>query len=94
MFSKGDLQGLDPAYFEIVIRDAYDIVIISRNTRHIWHLHSSEYPTEGAVVIFHSHVVNQPYHIHGREKSLKQALRSIKEHDLYQLNGRRPVTEK
>lgn len=32
---------------------------------------------------------SQPYHQPGRARSLGQALKSIKEHDVFQMNGRK-----
>ena len=46
---------------------------------------------ENAVVMFHRHSGNHPYHQHGRARSLRQAVKSIQGHDAYQMNGRRPV---
>ena len=44
---------------------------------------------EKACVIFHKHRASYPYHRHGRAGSLRQAIRSIKGHDVFQLNGRK-----
>ena len=89
MFSNEDLKCLDPKYFSIITTDAYDVTIMSRNTGHYWYLHCTEYPTEGACVIFHKHRYSHPYHQHGRSRTLRQALRSIKRHDAFQLKVRR-----
>ena len=39
-------------------------------------------------VISHKHRFSHPYHQHGRENSLQQAIKSIQRHDRWQLNGR------
>lgn len=44
LFSKGDLRCLDSEYFSIIMADAYDVTIISRNTGHYWYLNNPEYP--------------------------------------------------
>ena len=44
-------------------------------------------------VIFHAHSPAMPYHQHGRANTLGQAVRSIKNHDKWQLKGR-PEGEK
>lgn len=88
MFDKNDLSCLDPKYFEIISIDDYDVTIMSRNTGHVWYLHNPEYPGPGTVIIFHKHRISNPYHLHGRARSLRQAVKGIKSHDKWQLNGR------
>lgn len=34
MFSSEDMKRLDPQYFSIIVTDAYDVTIMSRNTGH------------------------------------------------------------
>lgn len=75
-------------YFEIIYMDDRDVTIMSRNTRHMWYIHNPEYPLPGSCIIFHKHKVSHPYHQHGRSNTLRQAVRSIKSHDKWQLGGR------
>ena len=93
MFSNEDLKCLDPKYFSIINTDAYDVTIMSRNTGHYWYLHNPEYPEHGTVIIFHSHHADRSgrvrYHLHGRVNTLRQAVRSIRGHDRWQMNGRK-----
>ena len=35
MFSREDLECLDPGYFEIIYMNDRDVTIMSRNTRHV-----------------------------------------------------------
>lgn len=88
MFTPEELQSLDAGYFAIIVADPFDVTIQSRNTGHYWYLHSTEYPDEGACIIFHKHRYQHPYHQHGRARTLRQAVRSIKNHDTYQINVR------
>ena len=44
MFSREDLECLDPGYFEIIYMDDRDVTIMSRNTRHMWYIHNPEIP--------------------------------------------------
>ncbi len=92
MFDANALKCLDPKYFNIIVTDAYDVTIMSRNTGHYWYLHNPEYPEQGTVIIFHSHHADRServrYHLHGRANTLRQA-RSIRGHDRWQMNGRR-----
>lgn len=93
MFSNEDLKCLDSKYFSIINTDAYDVTVMSRNTRHYWYLHNPEYPEQGKVIVFHSHQADRTgrvrYHLHGRANTLRQAVRSIREHDRWQMNGRK-----
>ena len=89
MLSRKDLECLAPEYFEIIYMDDRDVTIMSRNTRHMWYIHNPEYPLMGSCIIFHKHKVSHPYHQHGRSNTLRQAVRSIKKHDKWQLGGRK-----
>ncbi len=89
MFSQKDLECLDFGYFEIIYKDDRNVTIMSRNTRHMWYIHNPEYPLRGSCIIFHKHKVSHPYHQHGRSNTLRQAVRSIKSHDKWQLGGRK-----
>lgn len=89
MFSREDLECLDPGYYEIIYMDDWDVTTMSRNTRHMWYIHNPEYPLMGSCIIFHKHKVSHPYHQHGRSNTLRQAVRSIKGHDKWQLGGRK-----
>lgn len=89
MFNTKDLKCLDSNYFCIIAVDDYDVTIMSRNTGHYWYLHNLECPGEGSVVIFHRHRVCHPYHLHGRANTLRQAMRGIKNHDKWQMGGRK-----
>ena len=89
MFSREDLECLDPGYFEIIYMDDRDVTIMSRNTRHMWYIHNPEYPLMGSCIIFHKHKVSHTYHQHGRSNTLRQAVRNIKRHDKWQMGGRK-----
>lgn len=79
---------LDKNYFEVIRADEVDVTVISKNTRHIWLIHNAGYPYESSCVLFHAHSPAMPYHQHGRANTLGQAVRSIKNHDKWQLKGR------
>ena len=55
MVDANELSVLDPQYFSIIFTDAFDVTIMSRNTRHFWFIHNPEYPTPGTCIIFHKH---------------------------------------
>jgi len=88
MFNQEHLDKIDRNYFNVIMADDMDVTIQSKNTGHYWYLHCAGYPTEEALVIFHKHQFQQPYHQHGRGNSLRQAIISIQSHDKWQLNGR------
>lgn len=75
MFSEEELRSLDRRYFEVLRADEVDIILISKNTRHIWLIHNAGYPYEGSSIIFHAHSPALPYHQHGRVNTLRQAVR-------------------
>lgn len=89
MFHERDKQVLDKFYFNIVQTGAYDVTIQSKNTGHFWYIHNPEIPREDTCIIFHKHRVSYPYHRHGKARNLRQAIRKIKGHDVFQMNGRR-----
>lgn len=80
--------------FIVICEDVYDVTIMSKNTGHVWYIHNLEYPESGSCIIFHKHLVSLPYHRHGREGSLRQAVKSIQGHDAFQMNGRKPVNRR
>lgn len=88
MFDTKDLDAISQEYFNIICTSEYDVTVQSKNTGHFWYLHNTDYPAEGNCVIFHKHKASHPYHPHGRAGTLLQAVRSIKKHDKWQMNGR------
>ena len=88
MFDMKELDSLDERYFSVIYKDLYDVTIRSKNTGHFWSLHSPDCPENNIVVIFHSHHA-EPFHMHGRARSLRQAVKGIKRHDRWQMNGRK-----
>ena len=93
MFRTEEIEKLDKSYFNIILAENYDVTLQSKNTGHIWYIHNPEYPGEGECIIFHKHRASQPYHQHGRARSLGQAVKSIKGHDVFQMNGRKYLTK-
>lgn len=88
MFDAKELDSLDSNYFTIIYEDPFDITIRSKNTGHYWSLHSPDCPERSTVIIFHSHRA-EPFHMHGRTNTLRQAVRGIKRYDKWQMNGRK-----
>ena len=94
MFDENSLKKIDTKYFNIILMDDRDITIQSRNTGHYWYLHNPEYPEQSTVIIFHKHKASHPYHQHGRANTLRQAVRGIRGHDRWQVNGRPALLRK
>ena len=91
MFTAEELNAIDTKYFAVITANEYDITLISKNTRHVWYLHSVELPDRDMVITFHKHHVSHPYHTHSKCGTLGKTIRDIKSHDAFQLNGRKPV---
>ena len=91
MFTAAELQAIDRNYFTVVVADCYDVTLISNNTKHVWYIHNVELDDRSICQIYHKHKISHPYHSHSRCGSLRRAIRDIKSHDAFQLNGRKPV---
>ena len=94
MYTQREIDSLDRKYFSVILADQYDITLLSKNTHHIWQLHSVELPDGQMIVTFHKHRPWDQYHTHSRSRTLGKAIRDIKDHDRFQLNGRKPVKRK
>ena len=91
MYTQQELDSIDRKYFNIILMNEHDVTLMSKNTHHMWQLHSVELPDGELTVIFHKHRPCDQYHTHSRSTSLRRAIRDIKSHDTFQLNGRRRV---
>lgn len=91
MFATEELQSIDRKYFTVIVADAYDVTLISNNTRHVWYIRNVELENRDLCLIYHKHHINHSYHSHSWCKTFRRAIRDIKSHDRFQLNGRKPV---
>ncbi len=91
MFTTEELQAIDRKYFTVIVADAYDVTLISNNTRHVWYIHNVELMDRNLCLVYHKHKINHPYHSQARYGALRKAIKDIKSHDQFQLNGRKPV---
>lgn len=89
MFDENNLKCLNPSYFQIININEYDMTVMSRNTGHYWYLHNLEYPEESTMIFFHKFKANHPYHHHRKVNTIRQAVRSIHKHNIFQLNGKK-----
>jgi hypothetical protein len=60
----------------------FTIYVQSKNTMYYWDIHLEEYPT------FKHYEI---YHRHRDARNLKVVIEQIKDHDAFQLNGRKSI---
>lgn len=73
------------SYFTTLALKKHYIEIMSMNTFHTWKIDISD----GCYDLFHSHSIFQNYHYQTSFGNLDDLTRYIKEHDIYQLRGRK-----
>ncbi len=86
-----ELQSISQEYFELIrITDKY-CEFQSKNTKHYWILLIQELEQKKRPIhIYHKHSLKQPYyHKHWEAYNIKQAIKSIKNHDKYVLKFNR-----
>lgn len=92
MFNKSELSSIDKEYFTVLSANAYQVTLQSKNTLHEWHILAREDRVHGKVIhtciINHRHNCRGGFHAHGSASTLADAMNMIKEHDVFQLNGR------
>ena len=42
MLTTEELQAIDRKYLTVIVADAYDVTLISNNTKHVWYIHNVE----------------------------------------------------
>jgi hypothetical protein len=94
MIIKTELKSIDAQYFNILQMGCFTIYVQSKNTMHFWSIHLEEYPTFRHFKIYHKHNSHDEYHRHRDARSLSVTIDHIKDHDAFQLNGRKPIREK
>lgn len=87
MFNMYELEIIDRKYFDVLQMDIYDVTLRSKNTGHYWRLHSPVMDS-GECGIFHKHFRQNDFHKQCRAKSLRRAIKIIKDHDRYQIEVR------
>lgn len=89
MISRTELSAIDPRYFNILQMGCFSIYLQSKNTKHFWGIQVEEFPTFRHFKVYHKHNSPNEYHRHRDARSLSAAIEHIKNHDAFQLNGRR-----
>ena len=90
-----DFIGIDTDYFVILSVDKESFDIMSRNTAHKWRfVYIKE--NKNAFKLYHAHHLQDPYHVQGYYKSVKDGIRHIIWHDhlvLYKKQNRRKMRQ-
>lgn len=91
MFEKSEIKQIDKDYFKIIQATAYHIIIKSKNTKHTWDIYCRDGDGFRSLVISHKHKDEQPFHEQAmmHPRTVIEAQELIKEHDNFQLNGRK-----
>ncbi len=92
-FTEKEQSLLASAYFKSIRQtdDFYEIQ--SRCTGHCWVIQKPCVFDRYPIRIYHKHTKGTPYyHRHGQAYTVRSAIRQIKGHDAYQLNGRRTAS--
>lgn len=91
MFTARERTLLTSPYFRLIRQtdDFYEVQ--SRCTKHCWIIQKLSYDRY-PVRIYHKHTKGTAYyHKHGHANTVSSAVRQIKSHDVWQLNGRRAM---
>ncbi len=86
MFDAKDFNRKDRQYFEVLSLTSINIKVRSKNTGHLWSIHSKDLNQNiSSIEIWHQHKEEDRPHLQGRlhPKTVKEALKMIKEHDKY-----------
>lgn len=94
MFKTNEINSIPASYFNIISTSAFVVTLQSKNTKHFWYITHEEYSTHKTCKIYHRHNAYDPYHAHGHSTDLSTAIRNIKSHDKFQLNGRKKTKRK
>lgn len=52
MFTTEELQAIDRKYFTVIVADAYDVTLISNNTKHVWYIHNVELKDRNLCLVY------------------------------------------
>ena len=94
MFTQKDMKQIDRDYFVVTATNLYNICLVSKNTKHSWIIQPRTDNGHRSLIILHRHGTSGEYHTqpHFHPRSILQAQELIKSHDLFQLNGRKPIS--
>lgn len=52
MFTTEELQAIDRKYFTVIVADAYDVTLISNNTKHVWYIRNVELTDRNLCLVY------------------------------------------
>ncbi len=93
MFDTKDFNRIDKGYFEVLSLTSLNIKVRSKNTGHLWSIHSKDLNQNiSSIEIWHQHKDEDRPHLQRglHPLTVREAQKMIKEHDRYVLNGREP----
>lgn len=61
MFTAEELQAIDRKYFTVIVADAYDVTLVSNNTRHVWYIHNVELTDCNLCLDYHKHHISHDF---------------------------------
>lgn len=93
MFDKKDILQIDRDYFIVKSSTCYNICLQSKNTKHHWTIQPVTNNGFRSLIVLHRHGNSGDFHIQPKfhPRTVSQAQELIKSHDLFQLNGRKPL---
>ena len=90
MITQSEIKSID-TYFEVLHASCYALYIRSCNTGHYWGILLQQHSNYRHYLIYHKHKSHYEYHRHADAKNINVAIQRIKQHDEFQLNGRKPI---
>lgn len=89
MFSRQDIDSIDRTYFDVLYSTNFALTLRSKCTGHQWHLIAREGSGWTSCEVYHRHSEADPWHRQWGGKRLNAAIIAIKDHDRFQLGGRK-----
>ena len=78
------ITAVDKKYFDVIRASDQDVIVRSKNTGHWWLLRCSD----ECCVLFHKYKKKDQFHLQMIAPSFRQAVRYIKNHDIWIMEGR------
>jgi len=89
LITTKDLNLIKDGYFNILDASGFAIYLQSKNTKHYWGIILDESPTYRNFKVYHKHNQSDSYHRHKDAPTLMVAIQEIKNHDAFQMSGRK-----
>ena len=94
MYTQKERRLLSAPYFRLIRRTDTFYEIQSQNTGHFWIIKKIQTTQQNPIIIYHKHTQGTLYyHEHGKARNVQSALQQIKNHDVYQINGRQAASQ-